>query len=358
MLSIILQLKSTQRKADLEDISRIIDTIQQQHGYKIKGHEIQQLAGMMKGTTFAERVEMVSEFCSKNEIEYLTYHSQIFDDGESIWDEKWTKTIEDSILQSIEEAEAVCSKSGIRNDAVIVFHLTYYVPRDDLPITKEKRLELQSRSEEAFLRFYEREGIGKRKGVVMALENTYPKYYPKSAIAGPYHPKDIASLEKHGIKTVLDLSHYQLYANYVRYGKGNLLGDLDREIHGEPPPSWQECIDILSNSLVQLHISDAKGFDPAGEGLSLGQGEIPIKQVLQSVHSLKRIVRGTIELDNGHLNHSQSQLEAARWLLTNSREFFCELLPNLFSSSSSQNNESILTAEDLFEASSTIFVMS
>ncbi|MEP0824855.1 MAG: hypothetical protein HRF40_05160 [Nitrososphaera sp.] len=318
-MTIVLQLKSTQRKADLEDISNIIDTIQRQHGYKIRGHEIQQVASVMGNTTLGERVEMIANFCSKNEIEYLTYHAPIFEPEGDNLGERRRRMIEGSILQTVEEAETVCSRSGIREDAVIVFHLTYYVSRAALPITKEEKLKLQSRSEEAFLQFYEREGLGGRKGIVMALENSYPKYYPGFATAGPYHPSDIAGLQEHGIKSVLDLSHYQLYANYVRNGSGNQLGDLDREIHGQPP-SWEECMGILSNSLVQLHISDAKGFDPTGEGLKLGQGEIPIRQVLQSVHDLKRLVRGTVELDNGHLNHSQSQLEAARWIINNSRE--------------------------------------
>lgn len=318
-MSIILQLKSTHSKADLEDISKIIDTIQRQYGYKIRGHEVQQVASVMKKTMFGERVRMIANFCSKNEIEYLTYHAPIFEPGENIWDEKRRRMVEDSILQTVEEAEAVCSKSGIREDAVVVFHLTYYVSRASLPITKEEKLKLQSRSEETFLRFYEKEDLGRRKGIVMALENTYHKYYPRFANAGPYHPADISNLQKYGIKTVLDLSHYQLYANYVRKGSGNHLGDLERDIRGQPP-SWEECIHIISSSLVQLHISDAKGFVPAGEGLNLGQGEIPIREVLQHVHDLKRLIRGTIELDKGHLNHSQSQLEAARWIINNSRD--------------------------------------
>lgn len=319
-MPILLQLKSAHKEQDLRDISDIIQVIKSQSGYRIRGHEVQQLSSITRNTTLAERVEMVSDFCSKNEIEYLTYHTQIFQNGENIWDEKWRRTIEESILHTIEEAEEVCRKSDIKNDAVIVFHLTSYVPRDDLPITKERKLGLQSKWEEAFLGFYEKEGIGKRKGIMMALENGFPKYYQKFATAGPFHPRDIITLQKHGIDTVLDLSHYQLYANYLRRGNGNLLGDLDREIRGVEPPSWRECIEILSSSLVQLHISDAKGFDPIGEGLSLGQGEVPIKQVLQMVHSLKRIVRGTIELNNGHLNHSRSQLEAARWILDNTKE--------------------------------------
>jgi len=322
-MPILLQLKSAQRKEDLNDISNIVQLIKDQNGYNIRGHEIQQLGSIMKETTLAERIGMVSDFCLRNEIEYLTYHAPIFENGENIWDERWGRVIQDSILQSIEEADAVRSQSGSKNDAVVVFHLTYYVPRDGLPITREKRLELQSRSEEAFIRFFEKEEIAKRKGIVMAVENSYPKYYPHHAIAGPYHPGDIVTLERYGVRTVLDLSHYHMYANYLRHGKGNMLGDLDRDIHGSEPPGWPECIDILSNSLVQLHISDARGFDPAGEGLGLGQGEIPIKQVLQNVHALKRTIRGTVELDDGHLNHSQSQLEAARWLVNNAREVLC-----------------------------------
>lgn len=328
---IILQLKSTQRSADLEDISKIIGAVRPE--YRIRGHEVQQLEEILKKTTLAERARMVSAFCSKNEIEYLTYHARIFESGRNIWDEKYRGEMEESIMQSIEEAEAVCSQSGIRNDAIIVFHLTWYVPigGDLLPttITREKRLELQSKAEEAFLSFYEREGIGRkrRRGIVMALENGYQKYYPGFATAGPFHPGDISRLQGHGVGTALDLSHYQLYSNYVKYGSGNLLGDLDREIHGRrPPPSWQECIDILSESLVQLHISDARGFLPEGEGLSLGEGEIPVREVLQRVavsssSSLnKKTVRGTIELHNGHLDHSKKQLQAVRWILDNAKD--------------------------------------
>ena len=317
-MPIVLQLKSTQRKADLKDISNIIDTVKRQHEYKIKGHEIQQLASLMKSTTIAERAEMVSEFCSTNEIEYLSYHTSIFENGENIFDSSG-KEIRDSILQCIEEADLVRQQSGIKNDVVIVFHLTYYVPRDVLPITKDYKLVLQSKAKDAFIEFFEKEGIAKRKGIVMAVENVYARYYPRHAIAGPYHPSDIASLKKYGIKTVFDLSHYHLYANHVQHQKGdNSLADLDREIHGKIPPSWSECIKMLSDSLVQLHISDAKGFDHTGEGLPFGQGEIPIAQVLGHVNSMiARTIRGTIELDNGHLDHSRPQLEGAKWLLEN-----------------------------------------
>lgn len=316
-MPIALQLKSTQRKSDLDDISHIIKAVDERHGYKIRGHEIQQLARIIKNTALSERAGMVADFCSKNRIEYLSYHTTIFENGENIWEDKGNKLIRDSILQCIEEADMVRDRAGIKNDVVIVFHLTSNLPKSLFPaMTKREKPELQRKSESTFLGFYEEERIVQRKGIVMAVENSYPKYYPRHAIAGPFHPKEIARLEKYGVKTVLDLSHYHLYSSYLRYGRGNLLGDLDREIYGSDL-GWQECIEILSKSLIQLHISDARGFDSAGEGLPLGKGEIPIGKILQRVHRLKRVIRGTLELCNGHLHGGRLQLEGIRWLLSN-----------------------------------------
>ena len=73
----------------------------------------------------------------------------------------------------------------------------------------------------------------------------------------------------------------------------NRGGDLDRETYGSAP-SWNDCISILGNSLVQLHINDAKGFDASGEGLRLKMGEIPIVDILNIVNSPGRVIQGTM----------------------------------------------------------------
>jgi hypothetical protein len=49
-------------------------------------------------------------------------------------------------------------------------------------------------------------------------------------------------LREYGIKVTLDLSHYQIYSNYMLYGTGNQVGDLDRQIYGTIIPSWKNCI--------------------------------------------------------------------------------------------------------------------
>lgn len=368
-MTIVLQLKSTQRETDLDDISAIIDAIYNKYNYKIRGHEIQQLDGIMKKTTLTERANMVSKFCSVNELDYLTYHTRIFENGENIWDDKWTKEIHDSILITIEEAERVHREVGLKNKVIIVFHLTNYFPRSSLStLTKEKKFQMMEKSEQTFLKlmhpyikgtnndndrrsgyYYNNNNGGERKGdeaadnaVMMAVENSYPKVYANYAITSPFHPSEIARLENYGIKTVFDLSHYHLYSNYLRYGSGNSNGDLDRQIYGSVP-NWNEAAEILASSLVQLHISDAKGYESKGEGLSLGEGEIDIRTALiafdnaVSRSSIKRkgknndsdisckvdsIIQGTIELDNGHLNHSRLQQKSAEWLLVN--------IPNIF----------------------------
>lgn len=50
-----------------------------------------------------------------------------------------------------------------------------------------------------------------------------------------------------------------------------MIGDLERQIYGYAP-SWNECIRIFGDSLVQLRINDAKGIDHPGEGLPLKEG--------------------------------------------------------------------------------------
>ncbi len=57
---------------------------------------------------------MVSGFCSRNKIEYLTYHAPIFVNGENICDEKWGGIILDSIMQNIEEAKEVIDDPGLQ----------------------------------------------------------------------------------------------------------------------------------------------------------------------------------------------------------------------------------------------------
>jgi hypothetical protein len=311
---IILQLKSTQDEAALAGISSMIKTLRQDCNYRIRGHEVHQTPGVMATTSLAERAEMVSRFCARNEMDYLAYHAPIFCRGQNIWEGVWKDGIKQSLALTLEEASRVKSEAGIPHDVIVVFHLTNYISKDRLPGTIGEKLRLFEAAESEFAR------LCPTSGCVMALENTYPRHDAGFENAGPFHPQELIRMERHGVRTALDIAHYQLYVNYLERGRGNVIGDIDRREYKQAP-SWRECLKILSKSLALLHISDARGLTVEGEGLVPGQGEVPLVHVLREAGSGKA-VQGTIELNNGHLDNGKLQLESARWLLQHARDVF------------------------------------
>lgn len=315
---IVLQLKSTQDETALASISSIIKILKKDCNYKVRGHEIHQMQDVMAATTLRERVDRVSRFCARNELDYLAYHAPIFDRGQNIWEDAWREKIKQSIGLTVEEASRVKSETGMPSSVIVVFHLTNYVHKDRLPTTIEEKLRMFKAAEDEFMKFDLDYLAG---NCVLALENTYPRYDNGFANTGPFHPRELVRMERHGIKTALDIAHYQLYANYLKSGRGNLIGNIDREEYRRAP-SWRQCINILAKSLALLHISDARGLTVEGEGLPLGQGEIPLLQVLREAGS-GRTVQGTLELNGGHLGNGKLQLESAKWLLYNAGDVFC-----------------------------------
>jgi hypothetical protein len=322
---IILQLKSTQNRDALANISSIINYLYEKYGYKIRGHEIQQLDSNIMKKTLSERTSIVSSFCAKNEIEYLTYHAPII--MHNIFDKRWRLRIIESILITIKEAEKVFSDVHLRNKIIIVFHLTNFISKQLLTVTKELKYKIMGKTQEAFLDFYNdnNEDLNLQyvtRYCTLAVENTYPKRFLNYAILNLCHPSELLEYYcKYGINTALDLAHYQLYSNCLLYDKENLVGNIDRELYGYAP-SWGECIRILGSSLVQVHISDAKGIGESGEGLPFKEGEIPIVNILNNISSLGKTVQGTIELREGHLHNEKLQMQSADWLLTNVKEVF------------------------------------
>jgi sugar phosphate isomerase/epimerase len=230
----------------------------------------------------------------------------------------------ESIKVTVEEAEAVRKEAGLHKP-VIVFHLTSYVHSNELPPTWEAKLALLEKAEHEFIALYR--DLAAAGSCTLAVENTYPRYKSDgSANIGPFHPAELVRLARHGFATTLDLAHYQLYSNYLKYGHGNTVGDLDRRHYGLAP-GWDECAKILGDSLVQLHISDAKGADIKGEALPLGKGEIPVAEALQAINNSnntagRKTVLGTLELGGGHLDGARLQLQGAKWLMENARKVF------------------------------------
>jgi hypothetical protein len=311
---ILLQLKSSQSQNSLYDIQKIHERVLLETGFRIRGHEIQQINSIVAKTTLGERAPTVSTFCSRSEIDHLTFHCPIYQNGENIWSLRWREALRASICVTAKEAEVVHSQLALKSDVVVIVHLTNYVPLSRLPINFAEKIDMQNRTEREFLSLY-RDELRMFPNCKFAVENSYPKYANGYATTGPFHPKEIVGLGEFGIGTVLDMSHYQLYLNYLTAGTGNQCGDLDRAAFGDAP-GWHQCIEMLSETLVQLHINNARGMAEEGEGLPLMEGEVDVVRVLEDVNAITRQqVRGTVELAEGHLFSGKLQLESVLWLI-------------------------------------------
>lgn len=312
---IILQLKSTQSKNALESISKIAKTLDIDYSYRLKGHEIHQTKEVMASTTLEERVERVSEFCTRNELEYLAYHTPILDRGQNMWEERWKAKVEQSLSSTLTEASRVRKAATIPHKIVVIFHLTNYLHYNKLPKTVNEKLDIFKLAESRLLEFVDSQYADE---CILAVENTYPRHDRNFANVGPFHPQELVRCQDRGIKSALDIAHYQMYTNYLQYGKNNPIGDIDRQTYRNAP-SWKNCLKILGDSLVLMHISDAKGLTVEGEALPLGTGEIPLVHVLKEVGA-DRTIQGTIEIAGGHLDSGRLQLEGAKWILQHARK--------------------------------------
>jgi len=105
------------------------------------------------------------------------------------------------------------------------------------------------------------------------------------------------------------------------------IAEIDRKIYGLTAPSWNDCLDLLGDSLVQLHINDGRGIGVSGEGLMLSEGEIPLRDILRyfgfGSRWEERHIQATIELRVRHLSHDKLQGKAMEWLLENTGTMFC-----------------------------------
>jgi hypothetical protein len=328
---IVLQLKSSPGEKPLVGMHNIISFIKEKWGYRIRGHEIYQRSNFGKSTV-NDRARAVSSFCSKNDIEHITYHAPILrNEGQSLLVERSNDKANDSLLATLREAELVHTECGLRHRVTIVYHLPSVISFKQIPnLNKVLKFKILQNSELDFLEFQDRKRDYFESFATLTVENVFPKYFTtgsKYSTINMFHPLELIRLSEFGIGVTFDFSHYNIYRSCLAFRNGNAILDLDKQIYGTTAPSWEGCINIFGKSLRQLHINDGTGTSPAGEGLMLGEGEIPVLPVLRHIHygllkKTERTIQGTIELVNGHLDEGKIQRRALEWLLSNAGDIF------------------------------------
>jgi hypothetical protein len=198
-----------------------------------------------------------------------------------------------------------------------------------LYLNRELKFKILEGAERMLVDFNEKNRSYFESFAKLTVENVFPKFFRNGrsySTINMFHPSEIIRLNRFGIGITFDFSHYSIYSNYLSNGTENEVADLDRQIYGVAAPTWKQCIDLFGDSLIQLHINDSKASDTSTEGLMLGKGDIPIISILQYIHekteNAERIIRGTVELVNGHLNHNILQRNAIEWLLTKVTDIF------------------------------------
>jgi hypothetical protein len=247
-------------------------------------------------------------------ITHLAYHYPIKSRWDSIEEAKYcdlawgSEKIMEMSKETIREAAIVALELGLNNFVPVNFHLFRFIEKENI-CKKEKEFGLKvGESMLIQLKKYA-DNICKEYGLLkggkpliqITRENNPPDHGSVDALLD-YHPLEIVRTKSYGIKNCLDFSHFQQYLNYLKFGKGELLGvDLDREYY----PSninWKLAIDILKANLVLIHINDASGYRKESEGLEVGTGEINYDKLFSLLQSVKydKIIH-TIEIKDGHI---------------------------------------------------------
>ncbi len=324
---IILQLKSAYNPTDLLDIEEIYSYIGKKYAFKIRGHEIHQSLEDLRKMSLIQRARLVTKFCTKNEIEYLTLHIPTpRNEQHAIHSEISHEKANDLILGTAKEAEMIYDEGGFKNKVVLVYHLPSVISIEEIyHFDREMKFRILEKAEKHLIDFCQQYREYLTSFAILTLENVFPKYFLQNmdaegyATVNMFHPAEMIRLKGYGVKTTLDLSHYNIYSNFLSSETDDNIIRIERQVYGSTAPSWHGCIDLISDSLVQLHISNSMGTGVAGEGLELSEGEIPLIEVLKHIRLRfgKGPVRATIELKDGHENHSKLQRKAVEWLLLN-----------------------------------------
>lgn len=154
----------------------IISFIKKKWGYRIRGHEIYQRSNFEKSTV-NDRARAVSSFCSKNDIEYITYHAPIpRNEGQSLVERSNDKA-NDSLLATLWEAELVHTECGLRHRVTIVYHLPSVISFKQIQnLNKFLKFKILQNSELDLLGFQDRKRDYFESFATLTVENVFPNF--------------------------------------------------------------------------------------------------------------------------------------------------------------------------------------
>jgi hypothetical protein len=227
-------------------------------------------------------------------------------------------TLEKAIMP---EAAMVGEQLGIQTEIPVIVHLLGFTEHDR--ISREKRKEMLIIGEAKFSYLQSRaKDIGRRGNCEIAVvrENNTPNHkvnvdvrpYPVGLV--DYDTGDLLKAAKGVTGVALDLSHLQLFYNYIESRNGDLPGvNVDVNSHGGMVPPLIKTVNEIAPYIRVLHLSDAGiGYSTADEGLTIGEGIVDFNRIIPAIsRGLGQDVIGTLEIDNSHINPEKMRMSHA-----------------------------------------------
>ena len=263
-----------------------------------------------------KRVERLARLF-KGKIKWVCFHSPLWtcsrDPFECDLAGEKNKIILTFARETILEAGMLSARLSLEKPTFVIVHfigLSFYpsITEKLLFLERKKKVlkELKDYIQEVCSRF----GLMKNNQpmIKLVVENNPPLQRVGFGLID-MHPYDFCRTPL--TEVCLDFSHFQLTLNYWSFGRGESKGsELDRKIYC--PPDWTDLLDTFGQYIQMIHLNDAVGYSPSGEGLPLGRGEINFPKVLQHKCFQKECF-ATIEIKDQH-RHPEFIMESLEYL--------------------------------------------
>jgi len=302
-----------------------------------QGLEVQELGRLMNNQSLEKRVNLIERYCKEYRITSIAYHFPLRLEWNNLEESKKSDFCsEDKIdilnftKETIEEAALVGNKLGIETEIPVDVHLFGFSDK----INDEERQKNLERGEKKLIKLKEiADDFSHDFGLVKAgtpllrivRENEPPEHGLVDGTVD-FHPLDIARTAKYGIETNLDFAHIWQCLLYWKNGKGEFPGvDLSKKLY-QACSSWESIIKILKPSLGLVHMNDALNYRKSTEGVEIGNGTLPHKEVIPLIcRSLEKDIIGTYEIKYGHIDPEsmlRSDQKYREWFGKKFNEYF------------------------------------
>lgn len=296
----------------------------------IHGLEIQELPEVMEANPAAERAALVARLAKQAGITHLVYHypfplnAKNYAEAVRRYDlcAKDTGFIEELIQETINEAAAAASLLETTAPVLVNVHLLGYVGKKPLSVEThelllkrgEKRLlELKNFAIDAAIRA----GLGPEQMVIVRENNATFEQNGHTRIIDR-HPTDLVRTGPAGIGINIDIAHFEMCRRYWQGGKGEAPGVAFASEHADTSITWAKAIELVAPYLRLMHLNDADSYLPSREGLEIGLGKAPHREIIPLVCKLAaRDIVGTYELKGMHHNPERMTRSDAKY-----REWF------------------------------------